>query len=120
VADEGMSRRERRSYLRQMQPRYRQASKREKRDLLDEMERVTGMHRKSLTRLLNMTDLRPKPSSTGRRSGDKNLRKVVRRYVTSSFVISLSQFSVFAQSSLSAPYYRTRCGHQCHRADAGT
>ena len=56
-----MSLRERRSYLRQMQPRYHRGTKREKRDLLDEMEQVTGMHRKSLTRLLNMADLQPKP-----------------------------------------------------------
>ena len=56
-----MSLRERRSYLQQMQPRYRQARKRQKRDLLDEMEQVTGMHRKSLTRLLKKSDLKPKP-----------------------------------------------------------
>jgi hypothetical protein len=60
VADDGMSVRERRSYLRQMQPRYQRGTKRQKRDLLDEMEQVTGMHRKSLTRLLNSGDLRPK------------------------------------------------------------
>lgn len=61
MADEAMSMSERRSYIRQMQPRYRGALKREKQALLDEMEQVTGMHRKSLTRLLNLRDLRPKP-----------------------------------------------------------
>lgn len=60
MADDGMSMSERRSYLRQMQPRYWKATKGEKRELLDEVEQVTGMHRKSVTRLLNMTDLRPK------------------------------------------------------------
>jgi hypothetical protein len=62
VADEGMSLSERRSYLQQMQSRYRRGSKPQKRDLLDEIEQVTGMHRKSLTRLLNSGDLRPKPA----------------------------------------------------------
>ena len=56
-----MSLGERRSYLQQMQGRYRRGTKREKQTLLDEMEQVTGMHRKSLTRLLNSGDLRPKP-----------------------------------------------------------
>ena len=56
-----MSLSERRSYLQQMQARYRRGAKRKKQTLLDEMEQVTGMHRKSLTRLLNSRDLRPKP-----------------------------------------------------------
>lgn len=60
MAEDGMSTSERRSYIRQMQPRYRGARKGEKQALLDEMEQVTGMHRKSLTRLLNMAELRPK------------------------------------------------------------
>ena len=55
-----MSTSERRSYIRQMQPRYQRARKREKQELLDEMELVTEMHRKSLTRLLNSRDLSPK------------------------------------------------------------
>jgi hypothetical protein len=44
---------ERRKYLRQMQKRYTQARRKERGQLLDEMEAVTGMHRKSLTRLIN-------------------------------------------------------------------
>lgn len=57
-----MSLRERRTYLRQMQARYRGGSKIEKQRLLDEMELVTGQHRKSLTRLMNTDDLVPKPA----------------------------------------------------------
>ena len=44
---------ERRKYLRRMKPRYAKANRKEKGRLLDEMEAVTGMHRKSLTRLIN-------------------------------------------------------------------
>lgn len=44
---------ERRNYLRIMQERYGQGGCAEKRALLDEMEEVTGLHRKSLIRLLN-------------------------------------------------------------------
>ena len=40
-------------YLRLMKPRYRQASRQAQGRLLDEMERVTGWHRKSLIRLLH-------------------------------------------------------------------
>jgi ATP-dependent DNA ligase len=45
---------ERRKYLRKMKKRYVQATtRREKGQLLDEMEAVTELHRKSLTRLMN-------------------------------------------------------------------
>jgi hypothetical protein len=43
---------ERRKYLRLLQPSYRSASRRQRGELLDEAERVTGRHRKSLIRLL--------------------------------------------------------------------
>ena len=43
---------ERRKYLYQMQQRYSQGDKAERQRLLDEMEEVTHMHRKSLTRLM--------------------------------------------------------------------
>ncbi len=43
---------ERRKYLRIMRKRYKEASRRERSNLLDEMEAVTGLHRKSLIRLL--------------------------------------------------------------------
>ncbi|MGH3848881.1 MAG: hypothetical protein ACRDRT_04130 [Pseudonocardiaceae bacterium] len=47
-----MSIEERRKYLTKMEPMYRKGGKGERGRLLDEMEAVTGMHRKSLTRLL--------------------------------------------------------------------
>jgi hypothetical protein len=44
---------ERRKYLRRMQKRYLQADRRERGRLLDEMEAVIELHRKSLIRLIN-------------------------------------------------------------------
>lgn len=44
---------ERRKYLHKMWKRYRKASKQEKTQLLDEMQAVTGMHRKSILRTIN-------------------------------------------------------------------
>jgi len=41
---------ERRKYLRRMRRRYGKASRKEEKQLLDEMEVVTGQHRKSLLR----------------------------------------------------------------------
>jgi hypothetical protein len=58
--DETMSLKERRKYLRRMQRRYRTASRLECSSLLDEMREVTGLHRKSLIRLMN-GDLARKP-----------------------------------------------------------
>lgn len=43
---------ERRMYLRQLRDQYLKASKSEKGRLLDQMEATTGLHRKSLIRLL--------------------------------------------------------------------
>jgi hypothetical protein len=43
---------ERRKYLRKMQARYQQANRKERGELLDEMESVTELHRKSLIRLM--------------------------------------------------------------------
>jgi hypothetical protein len=57
-----MSIEERYQYIRRMQPRYREADRQTKKELLDEMERYTGMHRKSLIRRLNR-DLTRKPRS---------------------------------------------------------
>lgn len=51
---------ERYQYLRRMQPRYRAAQRQAKSQLLDEMTTYTGLHRKSLIRLLN-SDLRRQP-----------------------------------------------------------
>ena len=44
---------ERRKYLHKMWGRYRKADKSEKTRLLDEIEAVTGLHRKSIIRTLN-------------------------------------------------------------------
>ncbi len=43
---------ERHKYLRAMQKRYRKRKRAERSRLLDEMEHVTGLHRKSLARLM--------------------------------------------------------------------
>lgn len=51
--EEKMTIHERRKYLRMMKRRYDQADKMTKGQLLDEMEAVTGMHRKSLVRSMN-------------------------------------------------------------------
>lgn len=48
---------ERRKYLKRMKPRYMQAKRGERSALLSEMEQVTGMHRKSLTRRLACPEL---------------------------------------------------------------
>jgi hypothetical protein len=50
---EAMNINERRKYIHKMWGRYRQAKKKEKGKLLDEIEAVTGMHRKAIIRLLN-------------------------------------------------------------------
>lgn len=60
---------ERRKYLYKMWERYRKATRTEKGKLLDEMEEVTGMHRKALIRIL-----------TGRLSRKKRLRERGPRY----------------------------------------
>ena len=51
-------------YVDAIRDRYRRASRKEKRDVLDEFTRVTGYHRKAAIRLLNT---RPKPHSKRRR-----------------------------------------------------
>ena len=48
---------ERRKYLARMKRRYQAANKKGRAVLLDEMEKFTGIHRKSLIRLLNAPDL---------------------------------------------------------------
>jgi hypothetical protein len=75
AADDPMTVDERRKYLRQMQKRYRKASRREQKGLLDEMQAVTHLHRKSLTRLMN-GDLvrRPRSRQRGRTYGIEVVR----------------------------------------------
>jgi hypothetical protein len=56
-ADDEMTIDERRKYLKRMEPRYRMGTKEQRGELLGEMEQVTGLHRKSLIRLLNGASL---------------------------------------------------------------
>jgi hypothetical protein len=68
--EEKMTVDERRKYLKLMKPRYDRAKRKERGRLLDEMEAVTGMHRKSITRLLNSSlDRRPRSRERGRTYG---------------------------------------------------
>jgi len=50
--EDQMTGQERRSYLKRMKVRYLKVNRRERGQLLEEMEQMTGMHRKSLIRLL--------------------------------------------------------------------
>jgi hypothetical protein len=52
AAEDRMTIDERRKYLYRMRQRYREANRKQKGTLLDEMERVTELHRKSLIRLM--------------------------------------------------------------------
>jgi hypothetical protein len=52
---------ERRKYLARIEPRYRQADRARRGQLLDEMEAMTGLHRKSLVRLLRAGGLTRHP-----------------------------------------------------------
>jgi len=63
--DENMTIEERRKYLRKMKKRYQKVNRKERSKLLDEMQAVTEMHRKSLIRLMNGS-LERKPRSKQR------------------------------------------------------
>jgi len=60
-SDEKMSVDERRKYLRLVAPRYVKARRAERSKLLTEMREVTGLHRKSLLRLMHMPSLERAP-----------------------------------------------------------
>ena len=64
--EEQMTVSERRKYLKLMKPRYQQASRAEQSTLLREMQQVTGLHRKSLLRLLHAESLERKKRVKGR------------------------------------------------------
>jgi len=64
--EERMTVTERRKYLQLRKPRYQKASRSEQSALLTEMEQVTGLHRKSLLRLLHAPTLERKKRSRGR------------------------------------------------------
>ena len=61
AADEEMSVDERRKYLKCMAKRYFRSDRDGRGELLSEMEAVTGLHRKSLTRLMNCESLDRQP-----------------------------------------------------------
>ncbi|MGD2166045.1 MAG: hypothetical protein PVH50_11020 [Anaerolineae bacterium] len=70
TTEEKMTIDERREYLRAMRRRYREADRRVKGKLLDEMEAVTGLHRKSLIRLMNASLTRkPRRGQRGKTYG---------------------------------------------------
>jgi hypothetical protein len=60
-SDEGMNVGERRKYLKLVAPRYVRAERRGRSELLTEMAVVTGLHRKSLIRLMGMPSLERAP-----------------------------------------------------------
>jgi len=69
-SEERMTIDEQRKYLRAMKKRYVRANRKTKAQLLDEMEAVTWMHRKSLTRLMNSSlEREPRRKQRGRRYG---------------------------------------------------
>jgi hypothetical protein len=78
-ADEPMTVNERRKYLTKMQTRYRAANRPMRGRLLTEMEAITGMHRKSLTRLMAQRSLTRVRRRTERRAVyGPEVRQVVR------------------------------------------
>jgi hypothetical protein len=79
-SEDQMTVEERRKYLRLVAPRYANASRSERSTLLDEMAAVTGLHRKSLLRLLHGPSLNraPKYSRLRRRRYGVAVAEVVR------------------------------------------
>lgn len=70
TTDEQMTIAERYKYLRKMQQRYQKAGRKARGALLDEMEAVTGLHRKSVTRLLaGKLERQPRRQQRGRSYG---------------------------------------------------
>ena len=70
TAEEKMTVDERRKYLRTMKKRYVKAGRKKRGQLLDEMEAVTRMHRKSLLRLMNGSlERKPRCRQRGSRYG---------------------------------------------------
>ena len=76
-ADDKMTIDERRKYLHQMQKRYRGADRPTREQLLDEMEHVTELHRKSLIRLMaGDLERKPRTQQRGRTYGPRVARAV--------------------------------------------
>jgi hypothetical protein len=66
MPDDAMTISERRKYLERMEGRYRRADRLDRGRLLDEMEAMTGLHRKSLLRLLGPGGLERQPRTRQR------------------------------------------------------
>jgi len=66
MPDDAMTISERRKYLERMEGRYRRADRLDRGRLLDEMEAMTGLHRKSLLRLLGASGLERQPRTRQR------------------------------------------------------
>src|SRR6266516_2065822 len=64
--EEHMTVNERRKYLKLMKPQYEAEPRKEKQRMLSDMQAVTGLHRKSLLRLLNASSLERKKRKTPR------------------------------------------------------
>jgi len=78
--EDEMSVNERRKYLKRMKERYVAAKREERGRLLSEMEQVTGLHRKSLTRLMHAQSLERKKRATPRpRSYGLEIERVIVR-----------------------------------------
>ena len=88
VVDEQMTIDERRKYLKRMRARYQQADRLGRGVLLDEMEAVTNLHRKSLLRLLGPAglDRKPRQRQRGRTYGEEVEWVVVRVWESLDFV----------------------------------
>ena len=79
-SEEKMNVDERRKYLKLVEPRYSKAKRSERGELLTEMREVTGLHRKSLVRLMGMASLEraPKKPRFKRRRYGSAVENVVR------------------------------------------
>lgn len=88
VDEEQMTIDERRKYLKRMRPRYQQADRQGRGGLLDEMEQVTSLHRKSLLRLLGPAglDRQPRQRQRGPTYGEEVERVVIRVWESLDFV----------------------------------
>jgi hypothetical protein len=78
--EDQMSVTERRKYLKLMKARYVRATRKERGQLLTEMEQITGLHRKSLTRLMHAVSLERKKRARPRsRSYGLEVERVIVR-----------------------------------------
>ncbi len=79
---------ERRKYLKRMKGRYLAAKRKERSELLTEMQQVTGLHRKSLTRLMHASSLERKKraSPRGRHYGLEVERVIVRVWESRDYI----------------------------------